>query len=92
MVPLAPVRLSTLTVWPMRTASFSANSRASASVSPPGGKDTTMVTGLAGQAWASAGLVITLLLSVAAEAASRVNMRRFRGVVRLSSGGRVGAG
>ncbi len=62
-VPLAPVRFSTTTCWPMRGVSFSANTRASASVSPPGGNDTMIVTGLLGQACASTGAPCTAVPS-----------------------------
>jgi coniferyl-aldehyde dehydrogenase len=39
-VPEAPVLFSTTTDWPVRVASFSAKTRANASVSPPGGNET----------------------------------------------------
>src|SRR3569833_2207055 len=55
-MPLAPLRLSTITVWPSATWSLAATSRAIMSTDGPGGTGTTMVMGLAvGQACANAG-------------------------------------
>ena len=52
-MPLAPLRLSTITVWPSDSLSLAATSRASMSMVGPGGTGTTMVIGLAaGQACA----------------------------------------
>ena len=46
-VPLAPLRLSTITVWPSASLSLEATSRAIMSTVGPGGTGTTMVIGLA---------------------------------------------
>src|SRR6478752_1707427 len=54
MVPVAPGLLSTIQVPPSFSGSFCASTRAMASVEPPGGKGTTSVTGLSGQAKALA--------------------------------------
>ena len=55
-MPLAPLRLSTITVWPSDSLSLAATSRASMSMVGPGGTGTTIVIGLAaGQACAKAG-------------------------------------
>src|SRR5215470_18011622 len=48
MVPAAPVGFSTMTDWPSDPFIRSASTRASASVGPPAGKGTTMVTGRIG--------------------------------------------
>src|SRR6185369_6945484 len=56
MLPPAPTRFSTTTGWPRRSARFVATMRAVRSVPPPGGKPTSMRTGLAGYpdcAWAN---------------------------------------
>src|ERR1041384_7229117 len=55
-MPVAPLRLSTITVWPSASLSFPATNRAIMSIVGPGGTGTTMVIGLAaGQGCASAG-------------------------------------
>ena len=46
-VPLAPLRLSTITVWPSASLSLEATNRAIMSTVGPGGTGTTMVIGLA---------------------------------------------
>jgi hypothetical protein len=48
MVPVAPGLLSMIQVPPSFFGSSSASTRAMASVEPPGGKGTTIVTGLSG--------------------------------------------
>jgi hypothetical protein len=54
-MPLAPLRLSTITVWPSASLSFSARSREIMSMVGPGGTGTMMVIGLAvGQVCAQA--------------------------------------
>lgn len=55
MMPLAPPRFSTTTVWPSSALILSANSRATASTPPPGGKLTTRRTGREGLSCAVAG-------------------------------------
>ena len=45
--PLAPLRLSTITLWPSESWSLAATSRAIMSTEGPGGTGTTMVMGLA---------------------------------------------
>ena len=50
MVPVAPALLSTMKVPPTLSCSLGMRVRAIRSVEPPGGKGTTMVTGLSGQA------------------------------------------
>src|SRR5882672_5103276 len=47
-VPPAPARFSTITVWPRYSASFLCITRATVSVPPPGAKPTVTVTGRAG--------------------------------------------
>src|SRR5437763_14895934 len=54
MLPLAPPRLSTSTVWPSTLPSVSATMRADVSTSPPGGLGTMRVTGRVGYACAKA--------------------------------------
>src|SRR4051812_36192421 len=54
MLPLAPPRLSTSTVWPSTLPRLSATMRAEVSTSPPGGLGTMSVTGLPGYACAKA--------------------------------------
>ena len=55
MMPLAPPRFSTTTVWPSSALILSANSRATASTPPPGGKLTTSRTGRREVSCAAAG-------------------------------------
>src|SRR5262245_31885719 len=62
-MPLAPLRLSTITVWPSASPSFGAISRAIKSTAGPGGVGTTRVIGLAaGQLWAAAGAAMVRLV------------------------------
>jgi hypothetical protein len=48
MLPPAPGRLSTITVWPKLSPSFCPISRAMMSFVPPGENATTILTGLTG--------------------------------------------
>ncbi|KAG1323220.1 hypothetical protein G6F61_015167 [Rhizopus arrhizus] len=48
MLPPAPARFSTTTVWPSRCDSGSASRRASVSAEPPGAKPTSSRTGFVG--------------------------------------------
>src|ERR1700687_2878826 len=54
MIPLAPARFSTTTGWPISTESRAATARDMTSVTPPGGKGTIILSGLAGYGCASA--------------------------------------
>src|SRR5688572_27757749 len=54
MLPPEPPRFSTTTVWPSTSCSGAATARAITSAAPPGGKLTTILTGLLGHACASA--------------------------------------
>jgi hypothetical protein len=53
-LPLAPVRLSTMTCCPSFSESSGASARASTSAFPPAGNGTIIVMGRVGQAWANA--------------------------------------
>ena len=77
MVPVAPALLSTTKVCLKVAVSEGPMARAIESVEPPGGKGTTSVTGLSGQAWAGA-------TSATASAASA--NRCFMGVSGIGSG------
>ena len=71
MVPEAPPRFSTTTGWPSIGAILSANSRATASTPPPGGKLTTRRMGREGKlSWAGAGEAASGAASTASESAS----------------------
>jgi len=48
MMAPAPARFSTTTLWPQRSPSFIAISRAMPSVAPPGGMGTIILTGFWG--------------------------------------------
>src|SRR6185369_5372561 len=54
MLLLPPARLSMITGWPRRSASFGPTARAITSAGPPAGKGTIQRTGFEGQAWAKA--------------------------------------
>jgi hypothetical protein len=76
MLPLAPPLLSTITFCPSCSPSLCASRRATRSVGPPGGKGTTIVIGLAGQACANAGA------PEQARAAAAITAARTRGRLR----------
>jgi hypothetical protein len=69
MMPLAPALFSTTTGWPMERESWSAEKRASVSVTPPGGHGTTSLIGLLGYCARSGS-------DTASAAASSVRFRR----------------
>src|SRR5579884_2671526 len=71
MVPLAPLTVSTTTVWPSALPMPSARMRASVSVGPPGGNPTSSVIGRDGKLSAYAG-------SAAASSAMNAPMRLSR--------------
>src|SRR5882672_2853920 len=54
-MPFAPPRFSTITVWPVAAVIFGDIRRARMSVPFPGGKGTTIFSGLAGEDWECAG-------------------------------------
>src|SRR6478735_6017337 len=72
MLPPAPARFSTTTVWPNFTCMWVARMRAKRSAEPPAPNGTTMVICLAGQSWAQAGAAPT---SPAIKAANNRRMR-----------------
>src|SRR5262249_3878685 len=75
MVPAAPVTFSMMTGWPSEAFIRSEMTRASASVGPPAGKGTTMVTGRDGKVCACAA---GMPLIAAAIAIPRTSRRMFR--------------
>src|SRR5688500_11032700 len=81
MIPAAPGLLSMTTGWPMPAASFSPTTRASTSVPPPAAKGTTILIGLVGSDWASAGAPAHRAKAEAAAARHRRRMRAWMGMV-----------
>src|SRR6478735_7617245 len=101
-MPLAPLRLSTITVWPSDSLSLAATSRAIMAIVGPGGTGDTIVIGLAvGQACAKAGepaAAMPTAREIAATARQTFFMGRssdcdcswrfsWRGLFRLDAGG-----
>src|SRR5574343_667786 len=86
-VPPAPPRLSMISCLPVRRENWADRGRAKASVPPPAGNGTTIVTGLVGQLdWAWADQAPVARAEAASLSTPRRSNRAWVGVMDVSSG------